>query len=310
MACASTGDTSAALSAYAAAAGIPAIVFLPRGKISVAQLIQPVANGAIVFALDTDFDGCMEIVKQVAERDGVYLANSMNSLRIEGQKTVGIEIVQQLDWEVPDWIVIPGGNLGNVSALAKGLDMMLDLGLVSRRPRIVCAQAEAANPLYLSFLRDFQVFEPIAARPTLASAIQIGNPVSIEKAIDALRRYDGIVEQATEQEIAESCAHADRTGLFNCPHTGVALAATAKLVDRGVIRPQDRVVVISTAHGLKFVDFKVKYHSMTLEGIASELPNPPIELPARYETVRDEMRRQIDARAITATAGPRRPPRS
>ena len=310
VACASTGDTSAALSAYAAAAGIPAIVFLPRGKISVAQLIQPVANGAIVFALDTDFDGCMEIVKQVAERDGVYLANSMNSLRIEGQKTVGIEIVQQLDWEVPDWIVIPGGNLGNVSALAKGLDMMLDLGLVSRRPRIVCAQAEAANPLYLSFLRDFQVFEPIAARPTLASAIQIGNPVSIEKAIDALRRYDGIVEQATEQEIAESCAHADRTGLFNCPHTGVALAATAKLVDRGVIRPQDRVVVISTAHGLKFVDFKVKYHSMTLEGIASELPNPPIELPARYETVRDEMRRQIDARATTATAGPRRPPRS
>jgi threonine synthase len=311
VACASTGDTSAALSAYAAAAGIPAVVFLPRGKISVAQLIQPVANGAIVFALDTDFDGCMEIVKQVAERDGGYLANSMNSLRIEGQKTVGIEIVQQLDWEVPDWIVIPGGNLGNVSALAKGLDMMFELGLVSRKPRIVCAQAEAANPLYLSFLRDFQVFEPIAARPTLASAIQIGNPVSIEKAIDAIRRYDGIVEQASEQEIAEACAQADRTGLFNCPHTGVALAATAKLVDRGIIRPQDRVVVISTAHGLKFVDFNVKYHSMTLDGIASELPNPPIELPARYETVRDEMRRQIDARAAAGpSSGPRRPPRS
>jgi threonine synthase len=296
VACASTGDTSAALSAYAAAAGIPAIVFLPRGKISVAQLIQPVANGAIVFALDTDFDGCMEIVKQVAEKDGIYLANSMNSLRIEGQKTVGIEIVQQFDWEVPDWIVIPGGNLGNVSALAKGLDMMLELGLVTRKPRIVCAQAEAANPLYLSFQRDFQVFEPIAARPTLASAIQIGNPVSIEKAIDAIRRYDGIVEQASEAELAEACAHADRTGLFNCPHTGVALAATRKLLQRGTIRPSDRVVVISTAHGLKFVDFKVKYHSMTLEDVVPELPNPPIELPARYETVRDEMRRQIDRR--------------
>ena len=296
VACASTGDTSAALSAYAAAAGIPAIVFLPRGKISVAQLIQPVANGAIVFALDTDFDGCMEIVKQVAEKDGIYLANSMNSLRIEGQKTVGIEIVQQFDWEVPDWIVIPGGNLGNVSALAKGLDMMLELGLVARKPRIVCAQAEAANPLYLSFQRDFQVFEPIAARPTLASAIQIGNPVSIEKAIDAIRRYDGIVEQTSEAELAEACAHADRTGLFNCPHTGVALAATRKLLQRGTIRPRDRVVVISTAHGLKFVDFKVKYHSMTLEDVVPELPNPPIELPARYETVRDEMRRQIDLR--------------
>jgi threonine synthase len=296
VACASTGDTSAALSAYAAAAGIPAVVFLPRGKISVAQLIQPVANGAIVFALDTDFDGCMAIVRQVAERDGIYLANSMNSLRIEGQKTVGIEIVQQFDWEVPDWIVIPGGNLGNVSALAKGLDLMIDLGLVTRRPRIVCAQAEAANPLYLSYRTGFRVFEPIAARPTLASAIQIGNPVSIEKAIDALRRYNGIVEQASESELAEACAHADRTGLFNCPHTGVALAATAKLVRQEVIRRGDRVVVISTAHGLKFVDFKVRYHSQTLEGISPELPNPPIEIPARYETVRDEMLRQIELR--------------
>jgi threonine synthase len=296
VACASTGDTSAALSAYAAAAGIPAVIFLPRGKVSIAQLIQPVANGAIVFTLDTDFDGCMEIVKQVASRDGLYLANSMNSLRIEGQKTVGIEIVQQFDWEVPDWIVIPGGNLGNVSALAKGLDMLLELGLVSRRPRIVCAQAQAANPLYLSYQKDFRVFEPIAARPTLASAIQIGNPVSIEKAIDALKRYDGIVEQASEGEIAEACAHADRTGLFNCPHTGVALAAMRKLVERGTIRKADRVVVISTAHGLKFVDFKVKYHSMTLEGIEPELPNPPIDLPARYEAVRDAMLREIDTR--------------
>jgi len=296
VACASTGDTSAALSAYAAAAGIPAVVFLPRGKVSVAQLIQPVANGAIVFSLDTDFDGCMEIVQQVAERDGIYLANSMNSLRIEGQKTVGIEIVEQFDWEVPDWIVIPGGNLGNVSALAKGLDMLLDLGIVGRKPRIACVQAEAANPLYLSYQRGFEVFEPIAARPTLASAIQIGNPVSAEKAIDALRRYDGVVEQASESELVEACARADRTGLFNCPHTGVALAGMEKLVQRGVIGRSDRVVVISTAHGLKFVDFKVRYHEMQLAGIESRFPNPPIDLPARYDTVRDEMLRQIERR--------------
>ncbi|HZO09837.1 MAG TPA: threonine synthase, partial [Myxococcota bacterium] len=294
--CASTGDTSAALSAYAAAAGIPAIVFLPRGKVSVAQLIQPVANGAIVFSLDTDFDGCMEIVQRVAERDGIYLANSMNSLRIEGQKTVGIEIVEQFDWEVPDWIVIPGGNLGNVSALAKGLDMLLDLGIVDRKPRIVCAQAEAANPLYLSYRRGFEVYEPVAARPTLASAIQIGSPVSIVKAIDALKRYDGIVEQVSEFELADVCARADRTGLFNCPHTGVALAAMEKLVTRGEIGRRDRVVVISTAHGLKFVEMKVRYHEMRLEGLESRLPNPPIELAARYETVRDEMLRQIDRR--------------
>ncbi|MDH5308303.1 MAG: pyridoxal-phosphate dependent enzyme, partial [Myxococcales bacterium] len=218
------------------------------------------------------------------------------SLRIEGQKTVGIEIAQDFDWEMPDWMVIPGGNLGNVSALAKGIDMLLELGLAKKRPRIACAQAQSANPLYLSYQRGFEVFEPIHARPTLATAIQIGNPVSVEKAIDALRRYDGIVEQASEEELAQACARADRTGLFNCPHTGVALAAMEKLVSRGEIRRGDRVVVLSTAHGLKFIDFKVRYHEMRLEGIESQLPNPPIELPARYEDVRDRMLREIEQR--------------
>ena len=296
VACASTGDTSAALAAYAAAAAIPAVVFLPRGKVSVAQLIQPVANGAIVFALDTDFDGCMEIVKRVAERDGIYLANSMNSLRIEGQKTVGIEIAQQFDWEVPDWIVIPGGNLGNVSALARGLQMMLELGLIDRKPRIAVAQAQRANPLYRAYQRDFRVFEPMHAEPTLASAIQIGNPVSYEKAVAALREFDGIVEQASEQELVAASVHADRTGLFNCPHTGVALAALTKMVRRGEVRRSDRVVVVSTAHGLKFVDFKVRYHEAQLAGIDSEFANPPIELPADYQRVRDCMMREIELR--------------
>ena len=297
VACASTGDTSAALAAYGAAAAVPTVVFLPRGKISLAQLIQPIANGAIVFELDTDFDGCMEIVKQVAENDGIYLANSMNSLRIEGQKTVGIEIAQQFDWEVPDWIVIPGGNLGNVSALGKGLDMLFELGLIDRLPRIVCAQAEQANPLYLAYQRDFETFEPMTARPTLASAIQIGNPISYEKAVDVLRRYDGVVEQASEAELAEACARADRTGLFNCPHTGVALAAMEKLVERGQIRRGDRVVVISTAHGLKFVDFKVRYHAMEIDGVDSRGANPQIELPADYQVVRDRLLREIDLRS-------------
>ncbi|MFP6654392.1 MAG: pyridoxal-phosphate dependent enzyme, partial [Myxococcota bacterium] len=248
------------------------------------------------FALDTDFDGCMKLVRQVSEQDGVYLANSMNSLRIEGQKTVALEIAQQLDWQMPDWLVIPGGNLGNVSALAKGLDMLFDLGLISKRPRICVGQAEAANPLYLAYQRDFEVFESISARPTVASAIQIGNPISYQKAVDALRRYDGVVEQATESEIMDECAKADRTGLFNCPHTGVALVALRKLQARGLVRSSDQVVVISTAHGLKFVDSKLAYHSMKLEGIVSEHPNPPIELAADYQSVRDEMLRAIDQR--------------
>ncbi len=296
VACASTGDTSAALAAYAAHAGIPAVVLLPQDKVSLAQLVQPVANGAITLSLETDFDGCMEIVQEIAARDGIYLANSMNPLRIEGQKTVGMEIVQQFDWEVPDWIVVPGGNLGNVSALGKGLLEMRELGIIDKLPRIVCAQAERANPLYNSYQQDFEKFEPIEARPTVASAIQIGHPVSYEKAIEVLLRFDGIVEQATEQELVDASAEADRTGLFSCPHTGVALAALKKLRARGEIQRDQRVVVISTAHGLKFTDFKVRYHRRELPGVEASQANEPIVLPASYRGVRDEIFRQIDRR--------------
>src|SRR5437016_5152816 len=183
VACASTGDTSAALATYCAAAGLPSIVLLPRGKISVAQLVQPIANAALVLSLDTDFDGCMKLVQEITKDETIYLANSMNSLRVEGQMTVGIEIAQQFDWQPPDVIVIPGGNLGNVSALGKGLMMMKTLGLINKLPRIVVAQAERANPLYRAYLRNFDTFEPIEAQKTLASAIQIGNPVSHSKAI-------------------------------------------------------------------------------------------------------------------------------
>ena len=178
VACASTGDTSAALAAYAAYAGIPAIIFLPAGKVSTAQLIQPVSNGAHVLALDTDFDGCMRIVQEVTKDRSIYLANSMNSLRIEGQKTVGIEIVRQFDWEVPDWIVIPVGNLGNISAMYKGFKLMMDLGLIDRMPRLVAAQTEKADPFYRSFKNGFKDKVAVTAGETLANAIRIGDPVS------------------------------------------------------------------------------------------------------------------------------------
>ncbi len=293
VACASTGDTSAALSAYGAAAGIPTIVFLPKGKISTAQLVQPIANGAVVLSLDTDFDGCMRIVEKITADTSIYLANSMNSLRIEGQKTVGIEIVQQFDWEVPDWIIIPAGNLGNVSALGKGLLMMRELGLIKKLPRIVCAQAANANPLYLSFQNGFQKYESVKAKTTLASAIQIGAPVSYERAVKVLREFNGIVEQATESELADAAAHADRTGLFTCPQTGVALAALQKLIDRKVIKTKERVVVISTAHGLKFSQFKVNYHKQTLAGIKARYPNPPLMLPADLDAVRSTIDRVL-----------------
>jgi threonine synthase len=294
VACASTGDTSAALSAYAAVAGIPAIVFLPRGKISTAQLIQPLANGARVLALDTDFDGCMRIVQQVTADHSIYLANSMNSLRIEGQKTVGIEIVQQLGWQVPDWIVLPSGNLGNISALAKGLALARELGLIDRLPRLAAAQAERANPLYRAYMQGFTHYEPVTAGATAASAIRIGDPVSYEKAIRALREFDGVVEQASEDELADAAALADRAGLYACPHTGVALAAASKLARRGVIQPGQKVVVISTAHGLKFTGFKTSYHEGTLADTTSRRGNRPVELPAEVDLVKDELDKWLE----------------
>jgi len=292
VACASTGDTSAALAAYCAAAGIPSIVLLPRGKISLAQLIQPVSNAALVLYLDTDFDGCMKLVQEITRDETLYLANSMNSLRVEGQKTVGIEIVQQFDWEVPDVMIIPGGNLGNVSALGKGLSMMKDLGVISKLPRIVVAQAERANPLYRSYLRNFETFEPIQAQKTLASAIQIGNPVSVEKAIRTLKQFNGIVEQATEEELADAAALGDRTGMFNCPHTGVALAVLMKLLKSGKVDRSEKVVVISTAHGLKFVEMKVKYHQKELD-FPCRYANEPIELPARLDAVKEALKQAL-----------------
>src|SRR5512138_3523172 len=294
VACASTGDTSAALAAYAAAAGIRAMVILPRGKISTAQLVQPLANGAVVLAVDGNFDDCMAVVQRLATEEGVYLANSMNSLRVEGQKTVGMEIVQQFEWEVPDWIIIPGGNLGNVSALGAGLNMMVELGLVTKRPRICVAQAEHANPLYTAYKKGFEHFEPVVPKTTLASAIQIGNPVSVAKAVKTLKEFNGVVEQASETELADAAARADKTGMFNCPHTGVALAALEKLIAAGTIKKSERVVVISTASGLKFTDFKVGYHESKLAAVpAPKYANTPIELPNDYTAVRDQVRRVL-----------------
>jgi threonine synthase len=295
VACASTGDTSAALAAYAAAAGIPAIVFLPRGKVSTAQLVQPIAHGAHVLALDTDFDGCMRIVQEVTADHSIYLANSMNSLRMEGQKTIGIEIAQQFDWEVPDWIVIPAGNLGNVSALGKGLLMMQELGLIGRLPRIACAQAAHANPLYLSYLSGFEQYHPVAAEKTLASAIQIGAPVSYERAVKVLGALEGTVGQATEDQLANAAALADRAGLYCCPQTGVALAVLFDLIGRGQVLPEHRVIVISTAHGLKFTGFKAGYHDRKLADVDARYANPPLELPDDSDAVRRAIDRLIDS---------------
>lgn len=294
VACASTGDTSAALAAYCALAGIPAIVFLPKDKVSLTQLIQPITHGVLTLSLDTDFDGCMKLVQEVCQKNDIYLANSMNSLRIEGQKTISFEIIQQFNWKVPDFVIVPGGNLGNVSAIGKGFQMFYDLGLVDRLPRLVCAQAKQADPLYRSYKNGFKTFESVQAKTTLASAIQIGDPVSYKKAIRALKAFDGIVEEATESELANAAGRANKTGLLSCPHTGVALAVLEKLVNAGVIQKKDRVVVISTANGLKFTDFLFKYHTDQIDDVVSEHAFSPVELAADYEQVKKAIMEKIE----------------
>jgi len=293
VACASTGDTSAALAAYGAAAGIPVVVLLPRGKISTAQLVQPLAHGALVLGLDTDFDGCMAIVKQLAESGLIYLANSMNPLRLEGQKTVGIEVVQQFGWQVPDWVILPSGNLGNASALYAGFRMMKELGVIDRYPRLAVAQAENANPLYLAWKAGKKTVDAITAKPTQATAIQIGNPVSAPRALKALEEMNGIVEQASEQELSDAAARADATGMYTCPHTAVGLAVLEKLRNAGTIKSSDKVVCISTANGLKFTEFKVKYHEDSIPSVKASHQNPAVMLPAELGAVVDAIKQRF-----------------
>ena len=260
VACASTGDTSAALAAYCALAGIPAIVFLPKDKVSLTQLIQPITHGVLTLSLDTDFDGCMKLVQEVCLKNDIYLANSMNSLRIEGQKTISFEIVQQFNWEVPDFVIVPGGNLGNVSAVAKGFQMFHDLGLINKLPRLVCAQAERADPLYRSYKKGFKTFDSIQAKTTLASAIQIGDPVSYKKAVRELKYFNGVVEAVTETELMDWKAQIDKLGISICPNSAVAVAGAMKLNENGIIKETEDVVVILTAHGSKFSNASVEYH--------------------------------------------------
>lgn len=293
--CASSGDTSAAMSAYASAIGIPSVVFLPAGKVSPSQLIQPISNGSLVFCLDTDFDGCMECIKQVVQEYPIYLANSMNPIRLEGQKTVSIDIAQQLFWDVPDTVIIPGGNLGNTYALYKGFKMCKDLGLTDRIPRIIVSQTEKANPLYLAFqkgLENDDAFKPVKAGETYASAIRIGNPVSYERARRAILETGGSVEQCTEEELMDACAVGDRAGMFNCPHTGTSLSVLMKLRAEGKLQRDEKTVIVSTAHGLKFTESKAQYHMKELD-IACRYANQMQTLPPKPEMIIDALKQRF-----------------
>ncbi len=284
--CASTGDTSAAMAAYAAQVdSMESVVFLPYKKVSPEQLAQPISYGARTLSLDTDFDGCMNLVQRICKHHPLYLLNSMNSFRIEGQKAIGIEAVHQLNWEVPDWFVIPVGNAGNVSALGKGLLELFQLGLIDRLPRIAGVQAQAANPLYLSYKTGFSESIRVKAGDTCASAIRIGDPVSRDKASSIVKRFDGVMAEADESELMEAKAVADRAGVAVCPNSGVALAGLKKLRNRGEIKESDTVVVICTAHGAKFSDVSVNYHTGNLPKLQPSRLNAPLRLPADYGAI-------------------------
>ncbi len=286
VACASTGDTSAALAAYGAAAGLPVVVLLPKSKVSTAQLVQPLAHGALVLALQTDFDGCMRLVQQLSEDPAIYLANSMNPWRLEGQKTVAVEIVQQLGWEAPDWIALPGGNLGNTGAIGMGLALVEKLAGVPRHTKLLVGQVESANPFFRSFGAGFRVRPTVVAGDTAATAIRIGAPVSYGRAIRALERCGGIVTSASEDAIADAAALADGLGQYLCPQTAAALEGVRQAAAAGRIGSKDRVVLVATAHGLKFTEAKVRYHEGTLAGADSRRANAPVEVEASLAAVR------------------------
>jgi threonine synthase len=203
----------------------------------------------------------------------------MNSFRIEGQKSIGLETLQQLNWRIPDWFVIPIGNAGNISALGKGLREARQLGLIDRLPRIAGIQAEAADPFYQSWRGGFREKIVVTAKPTLASAIRIGAPVSHDKAVKVIRQFDGVVEEVTEEELMDAKASADRCGVAVCPNSGVALAGLRKLRAANVIEDHQTVIVILTAHGAKFSRIGVDYHTGQTPGLAAKAPNAPIVLP-------------------------------
>ncbi|MGH9418414.1 MAG: threonine synthase, partial [Thermoanaerobaculia bacterium] len=253
VACASTGNTSASLAAYAAQAGLRAIVFIPAGKVSTGKLAQTLAYGATALAVRGDFDAAMKLVRQASDRLGIYLVNSINPFRIEGQKTIVWELLQDLEWNAPDWIVVPAGNLGNTSAFGKALREAFDAGWIATMPRLASIQASGANPFYRSYRDGFSQRHRIAAE-TIASAIRIGDPVSHRKAVSAIQLTSGVVEEVTDEELMQSKREIDEMGIGCEPASATTLAGVKKLRAAGIIKNSDRVVCVLTGHLLKDTD--------------------------------------------------------
>ncbi|HMY74904.1 MAG TPA: threonine synthase, partial [Blastocatellia bacterium] len=252
------------MAAYAARAGMKSFVFIPSGQIALGKLSQALDYGSQVLQLEGDFDDAMRLVREVANETPIYLLNSVNPFRLEGQKTIAFELMQQRGWQAPDRIVVPGGNLGNSSAIGKGFHELLERGVIAKIPKITIIQAEGANPLYQMWQTQTETLTPVAGALTMATAIKIGNPVSWPKALRALRWSDGEVEQVSEQEIADAKAVIGSDGIGCEPASAVTLAGIKKLTAAGRIDPDEDIVAILTGHVLKDPDYTVNYHRGTL----------------------------------------------
>ncbi len=282
VACASTGNTAAALAAYAALAGLAALVIVPKGQVATGKLAQALAYGARTLLVRGSFDDCLELVDQASERLGVYLLNSVNPFRLEGQKTIVLELLQQLGWEPPDWIVVPAGNLGNTAAFGKALAEACAWGLIDRTPRLAAVQADGAAPFALSFREGFVRPHRVVPR-TVATAINIGNPVSYERAARAVRETNGVVTAVSDAEILEAKAVVDGAGIGCEPASAAAAAGVRRLIAEGVIRPGERAVAVLTGHVLKDPEAITQYHQR-LEPPPARA-NRPVEIEARLEEV-------------------------
>jgi threonine synthase len=282
VACASTGNTSASLASYAAHAGIPALVFVPRGQIALGKLAQSLAYGARTLLVDGDFDDCLRLAREASRELGVYLVNSINPWRVEGQKTIVFEMLQQLGYDAPDWIALPAGNLGNTSAFGKALREAFALGLITRVPRILAVQAAGAAPFASSFAAQFATHEPVHAE-TLATAIKIGDPASWDRAVRAITETNGVVTSATDAEILDAKAVIDASGVGCEPASAASVAGVRQLRERGVIAPHERVVAVLTGHLLKDPGIIQQYHQEMTPAPARA--NRPVEISATLAEV-------------------------
>ena len=272
------------MASYAAHANMQGIIFLQNQQIALGKLAQGIAFGATCLQINADFDRNMELVRQVSEKLGIYLLNSINPFRLEGQKSIMFEALQQLRWQTPDWIVVPGGNLGNSSAFGKGLLEMLEVGLIDRLPRLAIIQAEGANPLYRHFSGGFRQFEPVKA-DTIATAIKIGNPVNLQKAIRALEWTSGIVEEVSDQQIMDAKAVVDGAGVGCEPASACSVAGTKKLVERGIIKRGDTVLGILTGHLLKDPEATINYHANQLADLVPQYANQMLQAEDSFDDI-------------------------